>query len=152
MAAAQGAHAAPPEQLAIVETARLVAAFEKICLDHVRDPQARAAAARAAPWNMKPAPGDAGLFYGQSMKLHIVETDSRCALTARLDATASLESVATAADALLPRDAAQPGAPDTLLWTADDQTGARIGIGLKVSNQSGTNLATFNVQKFGPAQ
>jgi hypothetical protein len=151
LAAVQGAHAAPSEQPAIVETARLVAAFEKICLDHVRDPQARAAAAQAAPWNMKPAPGEAGLFFGQSMKLHIVETDARCALTARLDAAASLES-ATAAASLLPRNAAQPGEPDTLLWAADDQTGAKIGVGLKVSNSLGMNLATFNVQTLGPAQ
>ncbi|MEG3147008.1 hypothetical protein U1839_20345 [Sphingomonas sp. RT2P30] len=152
MAAVQGVHAAPPEQPAIVETARLVAAFEQICLDHVRDPQARAAAAQAAPWNMKPTPGEVGLFFGQSMKLHIVEADSRCALTARIDATASLESVATAAAALLPRDAAQPGSPDTLLWAANDPAGAKIGVGLKVSNQSGMNLATFNVQKLGQSQ
>lgn len=152
MAGVPGAHAAPPEPPAVVATERLVSAFEKICLDHVRDPQARAAAAQAAPWNMKPVAGEAGLFFGQSMKLHIVETDSRCALTARIDPTASLESVATAAASLLPRDAAQPGDPDTLLWAADDQTGAKIGVGLKVSNSSGMNLATFNVQILGAAQ
>jgi hypothetical protein len=152
LAAVQGAHAAPSEPPAIVATERLVTAFEKICLDHVRDPETRAAAAQGAPWNMKPAPGEVGLFFGQSMKLHIVETDSQCALTARIDATASLDSVATAAASLLPRDAAQPGSSDTLLWAADDQTGAKIGVGLKVSNQSGMNLATFNVQKLGQSQ
>jgi len=149
LAAAPGVHAAPPEQPAIVATAQLVSAFEKICLDHVRDPQARAAAAQAAPWNMKPVSGEDGLYFGQSMKLHLVEADAQCAVTARIDAAATVESVATAAGELLPRESAQPGDAGTLLWSANDQGGATIGVGLLVSNKSGMNLATFNVQKLG---
>ena len=87
------------------------------------------------------------------MQLHLVDADAQCALTARIDGATSMETVAAAASSLLPREAAQAGSePGTLLWAANDQNGTKIGVGLKVSNQSGMNLATFNVQKLGQTQ
>ena len=109
-----------------------------------------AGAGQAAPWNMTPdtrADAQPGLYLGEGIQFQLVAESRQCAVTADIGASTTLADVSAAANRALGFGPGQTGdSNDSIFWAFTlDGNPQRFGAGLKVSDQSGTNLATFLV-------
>jgi hypothetical protein len=142
MAADAGAAGAP----------ELAAAFRAICLDHLGNARAQAAAALAAPWTFSPegrTADDEARFRSALGALSIREAAGFCALTGEVDPRLDVAAFQAAMRTSLPFSPGQPmESPDSVYWLiAADGGGDQYVIALMVSSQTGTNLATLTHRK-----
>ena len=141
---AAGAQATPAES-------RLVGAFAAICLEHLGDATAQRMTATAAPWNFAAdgAPRENGLvpFRSASTRLGIGAAREVCTLTGEMDSSVTLASFQAAMTAAIGTDEGQVLAADSRYWLIADSRYVEQVLSLKISNQSGRNLATLWVQR-----
>jgi hypothetical protein len=132
------------------EPSQFVSAFADICLRHLGDEQAQIAAAQQMPWRMiaeKAANGEKR-FRSEALALGIGGANENCALTAELEKSASLADVKSAFVKVAGAD--EPKAllqSESVYWIIADPGDQEYVIGLKVSGESGRNLATFAASK-----
>lgn len=136
---------------ALATESRLIAAFTTICLEHMGDAAAQAAAAAAAPWSFAadgPATDAGAIGYRSgSTRLGIGERTGLCTLTGELEPRATLASVRSAMTAAIGTDEGQPLAADSRYWLIADARDQEHVLALKVSNATGQNLATLWIQR-----
>jgi hypothetical protein len=135
---------------------QLVAPFKAICLDHLGDNAAQAAAAQAAPWNYTPAKHrdgstDTQRYVSGTIDISIGGADGVCAVTSVMEASVDLAKAGAALRASLPLgpgEASDTG--DSLAWKIQTNDAKRdYGIGLMVSTRYGRPLGTLLVQNMG---
>jgi hypothetical protein len=132
-----------------------VSAFRAICLDHIGDLGAQAAAARAEPWRFHAdgAVGEAVTHYRSALGMLGIGASARsCALTGEIDPGIDLSRFSAVMTASLGTDDGTPlDEADSVYWLiAPDHRNEQYVLALKVSRQTGRNLATLWVQKREP--
>ncbi|HYD13523.1 MAG TPA: hypothetical protein VEC11_11820 [Allosphingosinicella sp.] len=146
--AAAGAQPTPAES-------RLIAAFTTICLEHMGDAAAQRVTAAAAPWTFVTdgAPLDNGLvpYRSGSTRLGIGEALQACTLTGEMEPTVTLASFLSALTAAVGTDEGQPLDANSRYWLIAGNRDEEQVLSLKVSNETGRNLATLWVQRRAPA-
>ena len=142
--------------IALASPARLVATFQAICLDGLETPETRRTAAIGAPWNFvfegRESDGEER-FRSADAALGIrSDGDQLCGVTEEVEPPIDLHSVQAAMSAAWGFDEGMSLVePGSKAWIIGTNSGNEFLIGLKVSNSSGTNLATLTVQKRRPA-
>jgi hypothetical protein len=143
--------AAPSEPATTVDPARLISSFGSVCLEHLGDPRAQIAAARAAPWNFAPDEETADhvtRFRSEMGMLGVWEAGKVCTMTVALEPGVDLRAFQAAMSASLPMGEGSPLEPShSVYWLiAPDGSDEQFVMSLKVSDQTGRNLATLWVQ------
>lgn len=128
------------------DPARLAAAFKAICLDPGPNPEARATAATAAPWNFKPkgATGKLGSVY-DAWPLQLVISRRggvpSCVMTSSLPSETDIAAIAAIAEtAFSARDGSIDSARRGIRWnnmggeTSQVAFSMRDGAGIKVGS------------------
>jgi hypothetical protein len=142
----------PASAFATYDAPQLLAAFQAICLDHLGDADAQAAAARSSPWNFAPDdPAESGeaVYRSEFGLVGIVPATHFCALSSEMAPQVDLASFQRSLGASLGLPPGTPlEEPHSVYWLFtvggnDDE----YVLGLKVSAQSGRNLATLTIQK-----
>jgi hypothetical protein len=135
---------------AVTGAPNLISAFQAICLDHIGDPVAQASQARGAPWNFDPG-GSVGAMtrYRSGLgALGIGEAAKACTITAEIDPGINLSGFKRLMATALSLDEGTPLVEaDSVYWLiVPDQSDQQYVLSLKVSGQTGRNLATLWVQ------
>jgi hypothetical protein len=131
------------------DPARLVAAFKAVCLDPGPNPEARIAAATAAPWNFKPqgANKKLGIVYGVwPLQLVITKRGAvpSCIMTSSLPSETDIAAIAAIAEtAFGARDGSIDAARGRISWRnmGDDTT----QIGFSMQDGTGIKVGSFIV-------
>jgi hypothetical protein len=130
----------------------LIATFTAICLEHMGDAETQRTTAVAAPWNF--APGgpvtDPRItsYQSGSIRLGISDAMGTCTLTGGLEPQVTLASFQAVMAAAIGTDEGRPlREADSRYWIIADDHSQEHVLALKVSNESGRNLATLWVQR-----
>jgi hypothetical protein len=131
---------------------RLIATFTAVCLEHMGDAAAQATTATAPPWNF--ALGDAATVAGLSSyrlgssRLGIGAATATCALTSEMEPGVTLATLRSAMTAAIGTDAGQPLVEaDSRYWLIAGSGGEEQVFAVKVSSETGRNLATMWIQR-----
>lgn len=131
---------------------RLIAAFTAVCLEHMGDAAGQTATATAPQWNF--AAGDpatvAGLssYRSGSSRLGISAATGTCSLTSEMESGVTLATLRSAMTAAIGTDEGQPLVEaDSRYWLIAGTGGEEQVLAVKVSSETGRNLATLWVQR-----
>jgi hypothetical protein len=131
---------------------RLIATFTAICLEHMGDAAAQTATATAAPWNFAPAEPIGGMnlvhYRAGSSHLGIGAATGSCTLTDVMESAVTLATMRAALAEAIGTDDGHPLDERTSrYWLIAGDGGEEQVLSVKVSNDTGRNLATLWVQR-----
>ncbi len=150
-------HAAAAAERTRLSPAQLMGMFEAICLATAENPAARTAVATDTPWNLGAEERDAdGTERFRSVAAMLAlrsDGDQMCGVTSEIDPAITLVAFRSELGSTWGfDDGVALDEPDSRAWIIGTASGNQFIIGLKVSDQSGSNLATLTVQKRRPTE